>query len=91
MKFLSLKVKNLNILILFKMEKVVIIGSNCFSGSHFISYLLENTNYEIIGISRSPEYNPVLLPYKGKENGRFKFYRMDLNKDLDLMMKLFQD
>lgn len=72
------------------MEKVVVIGSNSFSGSHFISTLIENTDYEIIGISRSPEKNPIFLPYKNKENNRFKFYQMDLNYDIDKMIELFK-
>jgi len=61
------------------MKKIAIIGSNSFSGSSFVNYLLQNTDYEIIGISRSPEPNSALLPYKGKEQERFKFYQMDLN------------
>jgi dTDP-glucose 4,6-dehydratase len=71
------------------MDKVVVIGSNSFSGSHFIDLLLERTASEIIGISRSPEKNPVFLPYKKRETSRFNFYQMDLNKNLNKMMELF--
>jgi len=75
--------------ILYKMEKVAIIGSNSFSGSHCVNHLLENTNYKVIGISRSHEPQDILLPYKGKEQGRFRFFRYDLNKDLDEIINLF--
>ncbi len=71
------------------MEKVAVIGSNSFSGSNLVDYLLENRDYEVIGISRSPEYNPVFLPYKRHGDSRFKFYQMDLNKDLDKFIDLF--
>jgi len=72
-----------------RMNKVVVIGSNSFSGSHFIDLLLERTGCRVIGISRSPEKNPVFLPYKKRETGRFNFYQMDLNKNLNEMMALF--
>ena len=71
------------------MEKIAVIGSNSFSGSHFIDLLLEKTNYEVIGISRSPEKNSIFLPYKKRESNRFHFFQMDLNKDLDEIIKLF--
>ena len=61
------------------MEKVAVIGSNSFSGSHFIDTVLENTDYEVIAISRSPEKNPIFLPYKKKENKRVNFYQMDFH------------
>ena len=63
-------------------SKFLIIGSNSFSGSSFISYLLKK-KFKVIGISRSKELNKVFLPYKwyGKEEN-FKFFRLDLNKNL---------
>ncbi|MEK7203617.1 MAG: GDP-mannose 4,6-dehydratase [Patescibacteria group bacterium] len=66
------------------MDKIAVIGSNSFSGSHCVSYFLENSDFEVIGISRSPEYPPVMLPYlykKNKRPARFKFYQLDLNKN----------
>lgn len=72
------------------MEKVAVIGSNSFSGSHFIDYLLEKTNYEIIGISRSPEPNSIFLPYKEKKSNKFKFYQFDLNNNLEGIVQLFK-
>ena len=64
------------------MEKVIVLGSNSFSGSHLVDLLLEKTDYEIIGISRSPEKKQIFLPYKKKKTTRFKFFQMDLNKHL---------
>lgn len=66
------------------MAKIAVIGSNSFSGAHLINIILEKTNWKIIGISRSPEYNPIFLPYKYKKTvpqTRFSFFKYDLNKN----------
>jgi len=72
------------------MEKVAVIGSNSFSGSHFVDILLEQTDYDVIGISRSPEENSIFLPYKKRENNHFRFFQLDLNCDLDRIIELFK-
>jgi len=69
------------------MEKVIVIGSNSFSGAHFVDYALER-GVNAIGISRSPEPHPVFLPYKKRQNPSFRFYQMDLNQDLPGIMKI---
>jgi len=71
------------------MKKMAVIGSNSFSGSYFIDYILEKTNYDVIGISRSPEKNDIFLPYKNKHPKRFSFYQFDLNKDPDEIIDVF--
>ena len=71
------------------MNKVVVIGSNSFSGAHFVDLILENSDCEVIGVSRSPEKNAIFLPYKKRSPDRFSFYQMDLNKNLNDMMELF--
>lgn len=71
-------------------EKIAVIGSNSFSGAHFVDYAIDN-GAEIIGISRSPEPTPVFLPYKKKPASSFRFYHRDLNHDLDKIMKIIQD
>ena len=64
-----------------KKKLFMIIGSNSFSGGSFINELL-NRNYNVIGVSRSPE-KKELNPYLKNENIKnFKFYRIDLNKNL---------
>jgi dTDP-glucose 4,6-dehydratase len=69
------------------MERVIVIGSNSFSGSHFVDYALEQ-GADVIGISRSPELHPVFLPYKKRQNPSFCFYRKDLNQDLPGIMEI---
>ncbi|MBI4283914.1 MAG: GDP-mannose 4,6-dehydratase [Chloroflexi bacterium] len=70
------------------MNKVAVIGSNSFSGSHFVDLLLGKGGLDVIGISRSAEKNAVFLPYKKRDISRFRFYQMDINKNLSEMMEL---
>lgn len=63
-------------------RKIVVIGSNSFSGSDFIDLLLQGDQNHVTGISRSPEKSALFLPYKRHENGNFKFFQMDLNTDM---------
>ncbi len=68
-------------------DKFLVIGSNSFSGSHFVKKAL-NSGFEVKGISRSKEPLDVFLPYKweGKKNdlktNTFQFEQFDLNKNL---------
>jgi len=69
-------------------EKVLVIGSNSFSGSDFIDLLLENGKYSVIGVSRSSEKGPLFLPYKRFKNPDFKFHKLDLNRDMGKIVDL---
>ena len=85
-------------------RKIVVIGSNSFSGSDFIDLLLDDERNEVIGTSRSPEKSAVFLPYKRHsfdkvstgstqrlrtpQGANFKFYQMDLNKDMPRIISL---
>jgi len=71
-------------------EKIAVIGSNSFSGAHFVDYAIEK-GLDVIGMSRSPEPNPVFLPYKKHRNSFFHFYQLDLNYNLDKIMKIIHD
>ena len=79
--------------------KILVIGSNSFSGSHFVKHALEN-NHHVIGISRSQNINPIFLPYKWEVNDKnktlkfiqkFKFYKIDLNKNFDILINLIDE
>lgn len=70
------------------MKKVLVIGSNSFSGSDFIDLLLEKQNYEVIGISRSPEKSELFLPYKKRNSKLFRFHQIDLNRNMRQLEKL---
>jgi dTDP-glucose 4,6-dehydratase len=69
----------------------LIIGSNSFSGSQFVKYLLQN-DYKVIGISRSEEINDVYLPYKWENlAGNFRFHQIDINHQLDELTDILMD
>lgn len=67
--------------------RILIIGSNSFSGAHFASYALR-AGHEVFGISRSHEPHNLFLPYKWGENRdeNFEFLQADLNEDLSLAL-----
>lgn len=70
-------------------EKIAVLGSNSFSGSHFVAYAL-GQGAEVIGISRSAQPSPAFLPYSWSANGppqHFAFHQLDLNRDLDAIME----
>jgi dTDP-glucose 4,6-dehydratase len=73
-------------------EKLVIIGSNSFSGACFSNYVLENnSSSKLLGISRSPEYKDCFLPYKQGNASRFSFHQLDLNKDLLKIVEVIRE
>jgi dTDP-glucose 4,6-dehydratase len=68
-------------------RKIAVLGSNSFSGSDFVDLLLESDQYDVLGISRSPEKGPLFLPYLRHTSPRFQFYRADLNRDMDQLLE----
>ena len=71
--------------------KVVVLGSNSFSGSDFIDLLLEEGDYEVVGVSRSSEKSSVFLPYKNRNSVDFSFRQLDMNNDLPELINLLDD
>jgi len=72
-------------------KKFLILGSNSFSGSNFINFVLEK-NCKVVGISRTKEYKKVYLPYKNSHNlDNFKFFRININNDLKKLKSVLKD
>jgi len=72
-------------------DSFLVIGSNSFSGSQFIDYLLSK-HQSVIGVSRSQEINSVFLPHKKSQNlSSYHFEQIDINKDLNKLLKLLND
>ena len=70
-------------------EKIVLIGSNSFSGASFAAYCLSQ-GFEILGMSRSKEPHDAFLPYKWNKvnkSGLFRFEQLDINRDVDKMIE----
>src|SRR3990167_9389073 len=72
------------------MHKLFVIGSNSFSGASFVDFALDK-GADMIGISRSQESVPALLPYKWRDHQRFRFKQLDLNNDLPVIIKAIQE
>lgn len=73
------------------MKTIIVIGSNSFSGSHFVNHALE-IGMNVAGISRSDEPIDAFLPYKNNNSiQNFHFFKMDLNHDLDKIMTVIMD
>ena len=79
--------------------RFLVIGSNSFSGSHFVKGLLDK-GFDVCGISRSKESNKVFLPYYWKDNKYdqyidtckgFTFKALDLNKDQKQIINLVDE
>ena len=72
----------------------LIIGSNSFSGSNFVKYLID-LGHLVYGVSRSTEPNSVFLPYKWNNSKNqvhnFEFKEINLNHDLDKLMKYIDE
>jgi len=63
------------------MEKILVIGSNSFSGASFCDFALAK-GAQVLGTSRSLEPIDAFLPYKWHEHSQFHFHQLDLNRDL---------
>ena len=77
-------------------QKVLVIGSNSFSGSHFVAEAL-SAGHPVWGVSRSAEPNPIFLPYRWQQTDQnsalateenFSFEAIDLNTQLGKLLEL---
>jgi len=77
-------------------QPMLVIGSNSFSGSHFVAEALRS-GHSVWGVSRSPELDPVFLPYRWPDpvtgepranTDKFTFLPIDLNNQLPELLHL---
>ena len=72
--------------------KYIVIGSNCFTGSHIVDYLLSKQSAskkcQVIGISRSPEKPPLFLPYRNRNYQNFRFVQLDIVREHHRLIQL---
>ena len=77
-------------------QKILVIGSNSFSGSHFVAEAL-NAGHPVWGVSRSSEPHSVFLPYRWRQAvggdslakpDNFSFQVIDLNTQLNELLEL---
>ncbi|EAS84776.1 dTDPglucose 4,6-dehydratase [Candidatus Pelagibacter ubique HTCC1002] len=72
--------------------KIFIIGSNSFMGNSFINYIYNRnyTNIKIIGASRTNQNNLNLNSNMLFKKKNFKFFKIDLNKDLKKLILILK-
>jgi len=65
--------------------KICVLGSNSFSGSHFVDHALQ-VGHTVMGISRSPEIAEPFRPYKDNHRlNNFRFIQASLRFDDELI------
>ena len=69
--------------------RYLVVGSNCFTGSHIVAALLER-EAEVIGVSRSPEYRQLFLPY-ALGHARYRFAQIDVRRQFEQLVALLDD
>ena len=63
------------------MKKILILGSNSFSASHVVNFLIKK-KIKIYGISQSKLYPKRFNVLSNSNfNKYFKFYKLNINKD----------
>ena len=71
------------------MKKILVLGSNSFSGSSFTDFLLKK-KIKVYGVSRSKQPANFLLRYSDNKykDKNFKFYKLDINKDAKKIIQI---
>lgn len=82
------------------MTKIAVLGSNSFSGSHFVAHCLKS-GHSVTGISRSKQPRHCFLPYDpsfrhsgnyvNNVTSEFSFFHLDINNDLIEIMNVLDD
>jgi len=75
-------------------QKVLVIGSNSFSGASFVRFLLGQPGLEVLGVSRSGEPALPFAPHHwsvAASGSKFTFRQLDLRNDVDAIAALAAD
>jgi len=72
------------------MSKIVVVGSNSFSGACFVDFSLTK-GASLVGVSRSYEPIDAFLPYRWRVHTNFQFRKLDLNNDLPAIMAVIRE
>jgi dTDP-glucose 4,6-dehydratase len=69
------------------MTKILILGSNSFSGNNLCNFLI-NKNFRVIGCSLSSQPQKKFNALSQKTNEKFIFYKIDINKNFYTLQKI---
>lgn len=75
-------------------QKVLVIGSNSFSGASFVRYLLSQPEVQVSGVSRSGEPDTAFAPHRWDDDerqSRFTFHSLDLRRDIERIIQVARD
>lgn len=71
------------------MKKVVVLGANSFSGQDFVDLLLDDPQYQVIGVSRSVERSSLFIRYKTRKDlSRYQYHQLDMNQDMPKILAM---
>ncbi len=71
-------------------RRCAVLGSNSFSGAAFVARALGD-GMEVVGFNRSPEPDPMFLPYRDGPNAdRYVFHQADINRDFDAIAAVLE-
>ena len=73
------------------MNTYVVIGSNCFTGSHVVDALLTSPRNRVIAVSRSAEYKNLFLPYKHRKDKNLHFHQIDMVNNFESLVRLLDE
>lgn len=63
-------------------ERIAVLGSNCFTGAHFIK-ACRMYGASVIGLNRTREPHSIMMPHRSVLTGEYQFYQLDINTDMD--------
>ncbi len=73
------------------MAKIVVLGANSFSGSHFVKHALDKGD-DVVGVSRSPEPNLYFLPRLWSSSpGSYQFCQLDINNQSSEVSRVLKE
>ncbi len=72
-------------------NRYLVIGSNCFTGSHIVDALRGQPGAQVVGVSRAPEYKPLYLPYAARRREGWEFRQIDFVREPERLLSLLDE
>lgn len=70
-------------------HKIVVLGANSFSGQDFVDLLLDEPDYQVIGVSRSPQRSTAFIQHLNRKvQDRYQYHAIDMNQGMDDLLAL---
>jgi dTDP-glucose 4,6-dehydratase len=70
-------------------KKIVVFGANSFSGQDFVDLMLDDPDFEVLGVSRSAERSGLFLRYRQRSDlSRYRYFPLDMNRNMPEILAL---